>query len=181
MVQHVADWVAPLPVVGVLLLPSDPSIFPLHLPPLLPLLLSLMCTRVRSNYHHQGENTKSIISKIKDRPKKLDNTKIRLRTLRIIWDAQKITLKLWKKIVIKLKNENFIFHSVQHIPHLLCKDGHFWRGQGWPGLHTVNWEKSNHSFLAYEFRTWKYLACFKSIMTFFYNYWNVNQKNNMIA
>ena len=32
-----------------LLLPSKSSIFPLHFPPL---LLSLMCTRVRSNYHH---------------------------------------------------------------------------------------------------------------------------------
>ena len=44
MVQHVADRVAPLPVVGIpLLLPSNSYIL-LHLPPLLP---TLTCTRVR--------------------------------------------------------------------------------------------------------------------------------------
>ena len=49
MVQHVADWVAPFPGVSIpLLLSTNSSIFPLLLPPL---LLSRMCTRVKSNYH----------------------------------------------------------------------------------------------------------------------------------
>ena len=36
-----------------LLLPTNSSIFPLHLPPL---LISLMCTRVRGSYHHHVYN-----------------------------------------------------------------------------------------------------------------------------
>ena len=30
-----------------------------------------------------------------------------------------------------------ISYSIQHIPHLLCKNGHFW-GAGW--LHILGWE-----------------------------------------
>ena len=51
IVQHVTDWVAPFPrsLSSILSLPTNSSIFPLHLPSL---LLSLMCTRVKGNYHH---------------------------------------------------------------------------------------------------------------------------------
>ena len=42
-------------------------------------------------------------------------------------------LALWRSITQKLKIGriwNIIFHSIQHIPHILCKDGHFWKGGG---------------------------------------------------
>ena len=48
-------------------------------------------------------------------------------------NTQKITWKLWTKSVITQKNKkrkNLIFHSIQHIPHLSCKDGHFWEAEG---------------------------------------------------
>ena len=50
MVQDIADWVAPFPIVSIpLLLPSNSSTFLFHLPRL---LLSYMCTRVKGTYHH---------------------------------------------------------------------------------------------------------------------------------
>ena len=43
--------------------------------------------------------------------------------------SQKIKLgKIW----------NRIFHSFQHIAHLLCKDSHFWEGGG---MHILTWDR----------------------------------------
>ena len=52
---------------------------------------------------------------------------------------------LWWPITQKLKIGKFwnmIIHSIQHIPHLLCKDGYFWRwgGFAYPSL----WQGENH-------------------------------------
>ena len=50
MVQHVGDWAAPIPRVSIpLLLPSNSSMLPLHVPQLPP---PLTCTRVGGNHHH---------------------------------------------------------------------------------------------------------------------------------
>ena len=49
---------------------------------------------------------------------------------------------LWRPITQKLKIGKIwymIFHSIQHIPHPLCKYDHFWGGGG---LHIIIWEKS---------------------------------------
>ena len=52
------------------------------------------------------------------------------------------------KIVNKISNNskniigNFNFLSIQHIPHLLCKDSHFWGKGERGGLHILNWETS---------------------------------------
>ena len=51
----------------------------------------------------------------------------------------------WQPITQKLqigKILNMIFHSIQHIPLLLCKDGHFWGGE----LRILSWETISFFF-----------------------------------
>ena len=58
-------------------------------------------------------------------------------------------LHIWRPITQKLKIGNMIFHSFQHIAHLLCKDSHFGSGVckgggvGWQTTTPLN-KKWNH-------------------------------------
>ena len=60
-------------------------------------------------------------------------------------------LPLWRPITEKLKIGkiwNMIFHSFQHIAHLLWKYGHFWGGCG--GLHILLCDRAQ-----FVFQSWK--------------------------